>query len=219
MTSSTTLISILDELDKAIAENLVDLTAGQVENDSEEGSIFELRGMLQMQSIQQGDLDMDQISFQWDRGPIPLPGWMPRSITDAIGITGTSTASQALARAIAKPESTNIRSLSSAVERALSCHSGSNNNSRAASEHACPSGLTNADRRGTFDRPSGPSSTTTLLIEQPVSQTNSISPTNITQHYRFSTPSRASSSAKTAARAQLELELAKAKEERIQREI
>ena len=221
MISSPTLISILDELDKAIAENMVGLTAGQVEEESEESSIFELRGMLQQQFNQQGDINMDQISFPWDRGPIPLPGWLPRSLTDAMGMTGTSTASQALSRAIAKPQSTDIRSLSSAVERALSQHSGSKNNSRAASEHAGPSGLTTADRRGTLDRPSGPSSTTTVLIDQPVSQMNSrVSPTDQTQHFNIGTASRAASvSSRAAERARLEYELAKAKEERITAEL
>lgn len=223
-TSSATLSSVLDELDRAIAENLNGLTAGQCDENSSEASVYELRGLLQRQFIQDGDMDLDQIQVDFSR--IFLPAWIPKSLSDMVGLTGSMTASQALASALQNPGGHDPKTLVSAIAMAsrVSEHSGSNNNSRSVSECAGPSGLTTADRRGALDRPSGPSSTTssttTLCIEQPVSHnTNPVSPTSITQQYRIGTASRASGSSRAVARAQLELELARAKEERIQREL
>ena len=219
-TSMTTLSSILDELDHAIAENMRGVVAAECESGSSEAAVFELRGFLQQKFNTDPTLNLDDIELQYNALPVPLPNWIPKQLTSALGWTKTVSASEALASVIQNPTGSITRGLTSAIEMATSVSSGSRANSRPVSEHAGPSGLTTADRNGNHERPSGPSSTTTLLIDQPVSHnTNSISPTNNTQHYKLSTPSRASSSAKNAARAQLELELARAKEERIQKEI
>jgi len=218
MTSSaTTLSSVLDELDRAIAEHM-QANVGSVEIES---SVQELRGLLQGHFNRQGDCNLDEVQVDFSR--VSLPSWVPRALTDFVGATGTVTASSALASALKNPMQHNNQSLVSSIEMAAAAsqHSGSRANSRPVSEHAGPSGLTTADRNGNHDRPSGPSSTTTLQPDN-VSQMNSkVSPTNATQHFQIGTTASrgASCSSRAVERARLECELARAKEERIAAEI
>ena len=105
MSIATSISSILEELDRAIVEQ--GLVASHVENgSSDESSIFELRTHLQQQLEVHGDLDMNQIQLNW--AGAPLPAWMPRTVTDAMGLTSSLSASQALSKAIAKPRHRDI---------------------------------------------------------------------------------------------------------------
>ena len=108
--TTTTLSSIVDELDRAITEQ--GLVAAQVDIGSDQSSILDLRSHLQRQLERHGDLNFDQINLDW--AGAPLPAWMPRTVTDAMGITQTPSASDALSKAIAKPKARDISSLTSA---------------------------------------------------------------------------------------------------------
>ena len=217
--SGTTLSSVLDELDRAIAEHMHG-NVGSVEIDSEQSSVQELRGLLQGHFIRQGDCNLDEVQVDFSR--VSLPTWVPKALTDFVGATGTVSASTALASALRNPMQHNQQSLvsSSEVTAAESQHRGSRAKSRPVSEHASPGGLTIANRNESYDRPSGPSSTTTLQPNK-VSQSNSeVSPTNQTQLFQIGTAScGASSSSRAIERARLESQLARAKEERIAAEI
>ena len=123
-TTMSSLSSVLDELDRAITENLHGLTGGQ-DAGSEESSILDLRHQLQDHFRLHGDCDLSEIKLDWTSSPVPLPGWVPKTVTDAVGLTRTLTASEALAKAISKPRAAEITSLTSAVGRALSIRSAS----------------------------------------------------------------------------------------------
>ena len=215
MSIATSISSILEELDRAIVEN--GLVATHVENgSSDESSIFELRTHLQQQLEVHVDLDMNQIQLNW--AGAPLPSWLPRTVTDAMGLTSSLSASQALSKAIAKPRHRDISAITSAVDKALSIKSTSERSFQN-SEPARPSGLAAAQRSGISPHASGPSSTTTLMTTTIHDHNHDVS-RNQTQRFSISTRSRASgSSSKGAARAQLELELARAKEARIEAEL
>ena len=119
--SSATLSSVLDELDRAININLQGLTAGQEpEPGSDEYRILDLRQQLHEHFRLHGDCDLSTIHLDWTSSPVPLPGWVPKAVTDAMGVTKTLTASEALAKAISKPRAAEITSLTSAVGKALS---------------------------------------------------------------------------------------------------
>ena len=215
-TTTSTLSSVLDELDHAISVNFHGLVAGQ-EAGSEESSILDLRDQLRAQFDQHGDCDLSSITLNYQS--VPFPAWVPRTLTDAIGVTQTLSASEALAKAIAKPKSGEVTALTSAVGKALSIRSASEK-SFIHSESARPSGLAAAERHGTSPHASGPSSTTTLLNtttmhdhDQNYNQHVSLQPE--AQRFTIGSTSRASGSTRAAARAELELELALAKEHRI----
>jgi hypothetical protein len=104
--SASTLSTIIDELDRAITEQ--GLVASQVEIGSDESSILDLRSHLQQQLNEHGDVDMDQIKLTW--AGAPLPTWVPRIISDTMGLTRSLTASEALAKAISKPRAVEITS-------------------------------------------------------------------------------------------------------------
>ena len=117
-TTPSTLSDVIEELDRAICENLAGLTAGQCEAGSSEASVYELRGLLYQQWLQNPDLDLNSIPLEFTRVPVQLPPWVPRAITDGIGLTVQCTASEALASAIRDPTARNHSDLTSAIERA-----------------------------------------------------------------------------------------------------
>ena len=80
--------------------------------------MFELRGLLQEQLLRQSDINLDQIHLNHYRLPVALPSWVPQAITNAVGLTGTMTASEALASALKNPKLHDSRSLTSAIEMA-----------------------------------------------------------------------------------------------------
>ena len=123
-TTSSTLSTILDELDHAISVNLQGLTGGH-EASSNESSILDLRDQLQQHYRQHSDCDLSSIRLDWSSSPVPLPTWVPKTVTDVIGVTKTLTASEALAKAISKPRAAEIISLTLAVGKALSIRSAS----------------------------------------------------------------------------------------------
>ena len=216
-TSPSTLSSIVDELDRAILENLHGL--GGQEESTENSSILELRQHLHDHLQAHGDCDMNTISLQCTFAPVP--SWVPKSIAEAIGVTKTLTASEALAKAISKPRAAEITSLTSAVGRALSIRSASERSVHG-SESARPSGLAAAERSGFSPHASGPSSTTTLLNTTTMhdhDHNQQVSRQLEAQRFNIGSTSRASGSTRAAARAELELELALAKEHRIQMQL
>ena len=102
-TSSTTISSVIEELDKAVAENLNGLTGGVEQASTEQSSILDLLNQLQDQLRQHGDVAVDGIRLDWTGTAISLPSWLPRALTDTIGIRGSISASEALSRAVRKP--------------------------------------------------------------------------------------------------------------------
>ena len=118
-TTPSSLSDVIEELDRAISVNLVGLTAGQCEAGSSEASVYELRGLLQQQWLQNPELDLSSIPLEFTRLPVQLPPWVPRSITDRIGITVQCTASEALASAIRNPAARNHSDLTSADRKSV----------------------------------------------------------------------------------------------------
>ena len=106
MSNATTLSSVLDELDRAISVNVVGLVGAEISSD--ESSILDLRAQLSEQLQLNGDCDLSAIRLDWTSSPVPLPGWVPRRLIDAMGFTRTLTASEALAKAISKPRAAEI---------------------------------------------------------------------------------------------------------------
>ena len=201
MSVATTLSSILDELDHAISINLQGLTAGQEpEPGSDESSILDLRQQLHEHYRQHGDCDLSSIHLDWTSSPAPLPGWVPKAVTDAMGVTRTLTASEALAKAISKPMAAEITSLTSAVGKALSVRSASERSVQC-SETARPSGLAAAERLGSSPHASGPSSTTTLLNKTTMHDHHNqhVSRQTEAQRFNIGSTSRASGSTRAAA--------------------
>ena len=171
-TSTPSAANLLDELDYAIAEH-AGLTAG-VYDGSDDSSACVLQD-LRRTVIEMGDTPWEDIRLNVMHTKAPLPAWLPKSLTDALNLTGTISASQALAEAIRNPTHTDVPSLISAVQSATSQQGGSEH-SLPPSERARPSGLTSAERIGGT---SAPSSTTTLLTHAVAEPT--VSPT-VSQH-------------------------------------
>ena len=105
-TTSSSLSSILEELDRAIVEP--GLVASQVDIGTDESSILDLRSHLQQQLERHGDLDMNEIHLNWAGAPVPA--WMPRTVTDTMGLTRSLSASEASSKAIVKPRARDISS-------------------------------------------------------------------------------------------------------------
>ena len=173
--TTMTMSSVIDELDHAIAENLQGLTGAiEVDAETEESLIMDLRAQLQQQFLRHGDVAFDEITLEWIRTVVPLPAWVPRTLTNAIGETGSITASEALSQAIQRPRQTNIKSLASAVERAVSAsqQGGSEKSfTPPPSEPARPSGLTSAGQIGAMKSgPTSAPSTSTTLLAPPVAE-------------------------------------------------
>ena len=81
MSAATSLSSILDELDHAISVNLQGLT-GEQQPSSDDSSIFDLRAQFSEQLQLHGDCDLSAIKLDWTSSPVPLPGWVPKIISD-----------------------------------------------------------------------------------------------------------------------------------------
>ena len=90
-TSTPSASSILEELDHAIAEHRGLVGDFESESDQSIEALHELRKVL----VEVGDQPLDEITLGRINSNIPVPNWLPRSLTNALRITADVSASEA----------------------------------------------------------------------------------------------------------------------------
>ena len=114
--------SILEELDRAIAENTIQGLTGTVElsecSSESAAALLELREELRLAAQTHGDAMVS--SLKVTKTSIPLPQWVPNSIIHSLGLTSEVAVATAVNDVARSQDVSSIKSLTSELQRATS---------------------------------------------------------------------------------------------------